>query len=253
MRTGAPPEVCRGIRGAFSYERAVRAQKALRLKVTLRWPGDDVLSRAIMALDASYWGPQESYGVAVAVAFTPEGEPLACYESRGPVCVPYVPGLLAFREMQLMAPAAIALMTRYRVGLTLVDGHGIAHPRRFGIASHVGVALGVPSIGVAKRLLYGRLEQCDLGLCIASDEGVLGVAIETPRGRIYVSPGNLVDVRKSLELVRPMLRSGLALPYPLGVADRLSKLERSRLTTTRPNSVTVHSCDDKLKEVVKRL
>jgi len=60
-------------------------------------------------------------------------------------------------------------------------------------------------------------------------------------------------VRKSLELVRPMLRSGLALPYPLGVADRLSKLERSRLTTTRPNSVTVHSCDDKLKEVVKRL
>jgi len=152
-----------------------------------------------------------------------------------------------------MAPAAMALMTRYRVGLTLVDGHGIAHPRRFGIASHVGVALAVPSIGVAKRLLYGRLEQCDLGLCIASDEGVLGVAIETSRGRIYVSPGNLVDVRKSLELVRPMLRSGLALPYPLGVADRLSKLERSRLTTTRPTSVTVHSCDDKLKEVVKRL
>ncbi|MGC9210068.1 MAG: endonuclease V [Acidilobus sp.] len=250
MRTRAF-EACEAIRSSFSYQRAVRAQLLLRSRVNLTWPGDHVLEKGVAAVDASYWGPGELFGVAVVVTYDPSGNVIACHEAYGPVCVPYVPGLLAFREARLMIPALASALKARGVGLILVDGHGIAHPRRFGIASHLGVVLSTPSIGVAKSLLYGDLVPCALGTCIEANGEVLGVVLEGSGKRVFVSPGNQIDVNKAFEVARSMMREGYGVPYPLALADRLSKLERKRLSSTMPKEVVVQRCDGVLSEVLR--
>ena len=81
-------------------------------------------------------------------------QPVATEVVRVPTSMPYVPGLLSFREL----PALVAALERlpHTPDLVFVDGHGIAHPRRLGIAAHFGVVTGLPSIGVAKNVLCGR-------------------------------------------------------------------------------------------------
>ncbi len=246
MRTRAP-EVCEGIRGSFSYARAIKAQQELRSRVVLKPPAN-LDTRTVIAVDAAYWGPGEGYGVAVALSLERGTTIASCYEAIGPVCVPYVPGLLAFRETSLMGPAVRATRASSRGGLLLVDGHGIAHPRRFGIASHLGVTMSMPSIGVAKRPLYGRLESCRLGRCIIADGEIIGVELNSSGRPIYVSPGNMIDVATAASLVRSMLRQGVLLPLPLQLADLITKAERRRLSGTSPSALEVRSCERSVLE-----
>lgn len=246
------PEACEGVRGSFSYERAVRAQKELSTRVVLR-PPPELAARVVIAVDAAYWGPREIYGVAVAIAMEWERGVVGCKEAVGPVCVPYVPGLLAFREASLMGPAVRALRPYLANGLLLVDGHGIAHPRRFGIASHLGVTLSMPSIGVAKRLLYGRVEDCSLGRCIVAGGDVIGVELDSSGRPIYVSPGNMVDVASAAFLVKSMLRPGVLLPLPLQIADAITKFERRRLAGTSPTTLDVKDCEGEVIELAQEV
>ena len=249
LRTRAP-EVCEGVRGSFSYARAVRAQKELSSRVVLRSP-PELAARVVIAVDAAYWGPGESYGVAVALAVKEGKDVVGCKEAIGPVCVPYIPGLLAFRETSLMGAAIRALRPYLVNGLLLVDGHGIAHPRRFGIASHLGVTLSMPSIGVAKRLLYGRVEDCNLGRCIVADGDVIGVELNSSGHTIYVSPGNMIDVASAALFVKSMLRPGLLLPLPLQMADAITKFERRRLSSDSPIALEVKDCEGEVLELAQ--
>ncbi|EHM10559.1 deoxyinosine 3'endonuclease (endonuclease V) [Thermanaerovibrio velox DSM 12556] len=144
------------------------------------------------------------------------------------VCtVPYVPGFLSFREMEPMMKALEAL--KGPVDLILVDGCGIAHPRGLGIASHLGVATGVPSIGVSKSPLVGSFEEPGEAPLSSSPlvfQGrQVGWALRSRKGckPIFVSPGHLIDLEGALETVKMALR-GYKLPEPIRRADRLSKL-----------------------------
>jgi deoxyribonuclease V len=139
-----------------------------------------------------------------------------------PSTFPYVPGLLAFREVPAIE-AAWARLAR-RPDVLLVDGHGIAHPRRFGVASHVGVALDRPSIGCGKSLLVGAHRK--LGLAKGAhapliDRGeVVGVALRT-RAKVaplYVSIGHRVDLAFARELVTATV-TRYRLPEPVRRAD----------------------------------
>ncbi|MCK6444775.1 MAG: deoxyribonuclease V [Planctomycetes bacterium] len=138
---------------------------------------------------------------------------------------PYVPGLLAFREVPAIEDAWRKLEVRPDV--LLVDGHGIAHPRRIGVASHVGVVLDVPSIGCGKSVLVGAHEELALTrgsrAPLFHDHECVGVALRTRDGvkPIYVSVGHRIDLERAIELVlacAPRFR----VPEPIRRADRLA-------------------------------
>lgn len=136
---------------------------------------------------------------------------------------PYVPGLLSFRE----APAILAAFEKLTEtpDLLLADGQGLAHPRRFGIACHLGVLLDLPAIGCAKSLLVGCHEP--LGEALGSqvevtDRGeAVAMALRTRAGSkpIYVSLGHQVDLATAVRLVMRCIR-GHRLPEPTHVAHR---------------------------------
>ncbi len=140
------------------------------------------------------------------------------------VAFPYVPGLLSFRE----APAVIATLRRLRhtPDALIYDGHGRSHPRRIGIASHVGLLAGIPTVGCAKSRLVGthgepgkrrgsRTALCD------GDE-ILGTVLRTRTGvkPVFVSVGHNVDLASAEKLVLDCA-VGFRLPEPTRLADRL--------------------------------
>ncbi len=144
-----------------------------------------------------------------------------------PTGFPYVPGYLSFREIPA-AMAALALLER-PPDLLMVDGHGIAHPRRLGIAAHLGVITGLPAIGVAKSRLIGRHDEPGAvrGSRAELTQGgeTLGTVLRTrERARpLYVSVGHLVSLEQAVQLVETTL-AGYRLPEPTRLADRISRM-----------------------------
>jgi deoxyribonuclease V len=143
-----------------------------------------------------------------------------------PVTFPYVPGLLAFREAPVLARAFEKL--ERTPDLLLVDGHGLSHPRRFGLACHLGLLLDVPTIGVAKSRLVGRHEEPppEAGGRAELRDGpdLLGLVLRT-RDRVspvYVSVGHRIGLQQAAEWVLRVCR-GYRLPEPTRLADKLSK------------------------------
>ncbi|HKQ30983.1 MAG TPA: deoxyribonuclease V [Burkholderiales bacterium] len=124
---------------------------------------------------------------------------------RRPVTFPYVPGYLSFREIPVVLDALAELGTAPDV--ILCDGQGIAHPRRFGIASHLGVLIDIPTIGVAKSRLWGRYEEPprERGAwtpLLDGDEPI-GAVLRTRANAkpLYVSSGHRVSLPTAIDLV----------------------------------------------------
>jgi deoxyribonuclease V len=143
---------------------------------------------------------------------------------RAEVRFPYIPGLLSFRELPLVLPAFDRLRTR--PDLVIVDGQGIAHPRRFGIAAHLGVLLDIPAIGCAKSRLTGRPER-ELGAEKGArvpliDRGeYIGYEVRSRTGvkPLYISPGHRIGTEAAVEWVL-RLTAGYRLPEPTRLADQ---------------------------------
>jgi deoxyribonuclease V len=143
-----------------------------------------------------------------------------------PVRMPYVPGLLSFRELPCILGAFELL--KQQPQLVMVDGQGIAHPRRLGIASHLGLWLDLPSIGCAKSILTGHHKplQDETGswVPLEADGEVIGAVLRT---RLHVKPmiistGHRISLETSLRYVLACCR-GYRLPEPTRLADKLSK------------------------------
>jgi deoxyribonuclease V len=144
-----------------------------------------------------------------------------------PTGFPYVPGYLSFREIPAVLEA-LAMLER-APDLVMVDGQGIAHPRRFGIAAHLGVMLDVPTIGVAKSRLTGRHDEpgeAKGSRVPLTDRGeVIGAVVRT-RDRVsplYVSVGHRIGLERAIQLV---LRTTTRwrLPEPTRLADKVSRM-----------------------------
>jgi deoxyribonuclease V len=143
---------------------------------------------------------------------------------------PYVPGLLSFRE----GPAVVEAMAKVRVepDLLLFDGQGIAHPRRFGLAAHLGVYLDRPSIGCAKSRLVGRYSEPGPNPGDSSqltDHGeTIGVVLRTKRrsNPLFISTGYRIDLPTAVKVVEMCLR-GYRLPEPTRAAHNLAEAAKS--------------------------
>lgn len=143
------------------------------------------------------------------------------------VMFPYIPGYLAFREIPLYARLLDQVRRAGRLEpIVLVDGNGILHPRRAGIATMLGLAAGVRTVGVSKHLLCGKVVENGVSPApiLAGDDTVLGFRLkrESKRSTLYVSPGAGIDSAGSLRLVESQLR-GRRLAEPIFHADRLSR------------------------------
>jgi len=143
---------------------------------------------------------------------------------------PYETGLLAFREGRLTIDALLAL--RIEPELVFVDGHGVVHERGCGLATHVGVLLGVPTIGVPKTPFHAieRSPGPARGdyYVLTKEWGAQGAAIRLRAGAkpVYVSPGHLVDLPSAIELCLAWSTGRHRVPEPLQAADTRSKLAR---------------------------
>lgn len=145
---------------------------------------------------------------------------------RRPVTFPYVPGLLSFREAPALIAAARRLKTEPEV--FMLDGQGLAHPRRFGLASHVGLLLDRPSVGCAKSLLCGRPARDSLGesrgarCALVDDDEVIGAVLRTRRGTrpVYVSVGHLMTLDDAISLTLRCC-GNYRLPEPARLAHQL--------------------------------
>lgn len=146
-----------------------------------------------------------------------------------PAEFPYIPGLLSFREIPALLEAWKQL--RMRPDAVLVDGQGIAHPRRLGIATHVGLLIDVPTVGVGKSRLTGAHAEVgplpgDTQPLLDGTE-VIGTVLRTkPKSNpLFISPGNNIDLASSVALVRACLR-GYRLPEPTRLAHMHVNLVR---------------------------
>ncbi len=148
---------------------------------------------------------------------------------------PYIPGLLSFRE----SPAVLEAWEYLHIqpDVLLIDGHGYAHPRRFGLACHLGLLLDVPTIGCAKTVLVGKFEEPKLDAggyspLIDRDE-VVGAALRTSEGvaPVFVTIGHMVDLDSSIKFVLSCCR-GYRIPEPTRQAHLLvNALRRGEVRT----------------------
>jgi deoxyribonuclease V len=161
---------------------------------------------------------------AVVLLAWPELTPLEQAIERAEVRFPYIPGLLSFRELPLVLPA-FARLSR-RPDLVVVDGQGLAHPRRFGIACHLGVLLDLPAIGCAKSRLTGwpqgaLAEEAGARVPLADRGEVVGYEVRSRTGvkPLYVSPGHRIGPEEAVTWVL-RLTKGYRLPEPTRLAHQ---------------------------------
>ncbi len=199
-------------------------QEELRPQLVL---DDDFPEPNVLAgLDVAYKG-DEAFAAMVAKDVA-TGFMISSTFRKGRVKFPYVPTYLTYRELPMLAQ----LIDRSRQDIVyLVDGQGRLHPRGFGIACHLGVCLDVPTIGVAKSLLAGKVEENGSEESpIRLDDEILGVRLSLPKNRpLYVSAGHRVSLGTAVEIVRKATEDKER--DPLRIADRLSKEQRKDRST----------------------
>ncbi len=165
-------------------------------------------------------------------------EPLEQALARIPTCMPYIPGLLSFRELPAVLQALDSL--GQTPDLIFSDGHGIAHPRGLGIAAHLGVITGLPTIGVAKKILTGQHDplgerggdQVDL---LDKNGKVIGTVLRSKDKvrPLIISPGNRVSLATAPELVMRYV-TRYRLPEPTRLADRLASRRDEKRAGVQP-------------------
>ncbi len=199
-------------------KQAVAVQERLRERVVLR---PSPLPALVAGLDCAFLGDDI---VAVGVVWDVGAERvIETRAARMPVNFPYVPGLLSFREVPVLLKVLRRLTTP--IGGILCDGQGIAHPRRLGLASHLGLVAGIPTVGCAKSRLCGTHRQPGRRrgavAPLMDGEERIGSVVRTRDGvkPVYVSPGHLVDHPSSIDWVLAC-GGGFRLPEPTRLADR---------------------------------
>ncbi|MBV9879789.1 MAG: endonuclease V [Gemmatirosa sp.] len=213
----------------LTVEQAIARQRALRERVVLA-PPPGFAPRLVAGLDVSMDRGSDVAYAGVVVLELPSLQVVDETSIVAPLRFPYVPGLLSFRELPVLAAAWARLRTTPDV--LVFDGQGIAHPRRFGIACHGGLLFDRPSIGCAKSILVGTHEP------LPSERGaraplvhrgeIVGTAIRLRAGvhPVYVSPGHLIDLETAVAVIESV-STGFREPETTRRAHRLVNAART--------------------------
>ena len=213
----------------------VRAARALQAELAQQVVLRDALPKPLRRIAGFDVGFEDDGATTRAAAVLLDADTLEVLDqqvARLPTRMPYIPGLLSFRELPALLDT-LALL-QHAPDLAFIDGHGIAHPRRLGIAAHFGVATGLPCIGVAKKILVGapRMALHDMrGAFTPLRDGSeqIGWLLRSKPGclPLIVSPGHKVAMPSAPELVMRYVTK-YRLPEPTRLADRLaSRRDRS--------------------------
>ena len=207
--------------GSIAAARSLQVELAKRVSLQDDFPEPRVLA----GFDVGF--EEEGTVTRAAVVLLDAGtlQPIESHIARVETSMPYVPGLLSFRELPALM-AALAMLMR-TPDLVFVDGQGIAHPRRLGIAAHFGVATGLPAIGVAKKVLAGRHN--DPGptpgdrAALTHRGEQIGWALRSKLrcNPLIISPGHRISMDTAVGWVMRTLK-GYRLPEPTRLADRIA-------------------------------
>lgn len=211
-----------------SVAEAREIQDSLRLK--LKITNDFGKLNTIAGVDVGYDKALSLAHASVVLMSYPELQVISQVQAFVPANFPYVPGYLSFREI----PAILAALAKlpYMPSLFMADGQGIAHPRRMGIAAHLGLFLDVPSLGVAKSCLVGQYampgpEKSEASMLVDKGE-CIGVVLRSKERckPLFISPGHKVDIETSVAITTNCL-TRYRLPEPTRLADKFSKVKKA--------------------------
>lgn len=209
----------------FSISKAHKAQMHLTEKIIT----EDKLPQKInyiASVDAAY-----SDQLAIGAVAVLDYESLELLESRIATCevkFPYIPTLLSFREI----PSTVACIKKLKLqpDVLLADGQGIAHPYGCGFASHLGLAIGKPTIGVAKSRLIGKPTEIAGEDFLVQKGQIISAVVTTKEGAkpVYVSVGHLISLGTAVKIVKHCARNS-RIPEPLLHAHRIASEEKKRI------------------------
>jgi deoxyribonuclease V len=209
----------------FSVSKARKAQSLLSRKIVT----EDRLPqkiKLIAGVDVAYIG-ELAIG-AVAVLDFESLELLERQTATTEVKLPYIPTLLSFREI----PLAIACIKKLRLkpDVFLADGQGIAHPYKCGFASHLGLALGKPTIGVAKSRLIGEPTTIARQVFLVQKDQIIGAVVTTREGvkPVYVSVGHLISLETAVKIAKQCVRNS-KIPEPVLQAHKIASEEKRKV------------------------
>jgi deoxyribonuclease V len=211
----------------ISPTEAITLQKELASRVVLQpLPRD---CQKIAACDVSFNVGGDALFAAIVVLDRKDFSVIEEVTVQDKVSFPYVPGLLSFRELPILIKGFAQLQVK--PDLVICDGQGIAHPRRLGIASHLGLWLGIPTIGSAKNILCGKYEEPDAAKGsrspIIHHKEIIGYALRS-RAQvkpIFVSPGHLADLDTAVNMVLSLIDK-YRIPVPIRHVHNLSNAVR---------------------------
>lgn len=208
----------------ISISEATHIQNELRTKVDTTERHLEI--RTIGGADISLNLYSTTIYAGIIILSFPQLLPIAYSLVKAETHFPYVPGFLAFREV----PALVQVWDQIQIkpDMLVVDGHGIAHPRRMGIAAHFGVLTGQSSMGCAKKILFGKFDVPDIekgsfsNIYDKKNQEQIGYAFRSKLkvAPVYISPGHLVGMQNSLQIIR-QCTGKYRIPEPTRLAHEL--------------------------------
>ncbi len=216
-----------GIKSNFSIKKAHKTQLRLSKQIIF----EDILPekiRYVAGVDVSY-----GKGISIGAVAVLDYDSLKLVESQTTLCktrLPYIPTLLSFREI----PPTVLSVKKLRIqpDVFLADGQGFAHPYRCGFASHLGLVIGKPTIGVAKSRLLGEAEDFKIRkdvLFLKHKGEVIGATVTTKRGckPVYVSVGHMISLKTAIKIVKHCARYN-RIPEPTLKAHEIATSEKTK-------------------------
>lgn len=207
-----------------SLEEAIAIQQQLRTQVITQNQLQEPV-QYVAGVDMGFTADGTISRAAVAVLSFPDLQVMETTIAYRPTSFPYIPGFLSFREI----PAVLDALEKVKItpNLILCDGQGIAHPRRLGIASHLGVILDMPTIGVAKSLLIGKHQELSeikgSWQPLIHQSETIGAVLRTRTGvrPVYVSSGHKISLLSAIDYVL-RCTTKYRLPETTRIADKIA-------------------------------